>query len=44
MVEKYWDEAEERYRNKVVNVLPPEKTEAETDFEEAEEDFESIPF
>jgi hypothetical protein len=44
VVEKYWDEAEERYRNKVVNVLPPEKTEAETDLEEAKEDFESIPF
>jgi hypothetical protein len=44
VVEKNWDEDEERYRNRVVNVLPPEKTATEESLEESEEDFRSIPF
>ena len=44
VVEKYFDEEEEIYKNRVVNVLPPAKTEAEESLEETEEDFESIPF
>ena len=45
VVEKNYDEDEERYRNRVVNVLPP----GETNVEEAAaaeetDDFESIPF
>jgi hypothetical protein len=44
VVEKYFDEDEERHKNRVVSVLPPEKTTAEKDLENSEEDFESIPF
>ena len=44
VVEKYYDEDEERHKNRVVNVLPPEKTTSEKDLEKSEEDFESIPF
>ena len=44
VVEKNYDEDEERHRNRVVNVLPPTKTDAEEALEETEEDFESIPF
>lgn len=45
VVEKNFDEDEERYRNRVVNVLPPEKTKVEKDAaEEEDSDFEDIPF
>jgi hypothetical protein len=45
VVEKNYDENEERYRNRVVNVLPPEETKVEQAArDEEEEDFESIPF
>src|SRR5215218_9950200 len=44
VVEKNFDEAEERYRNRVANVLPPKKTAPEESLEETEEDFESMPF
>ena len=45
VVEKNWDEDEERHRNRVVNVLPPDETNVEKAVaaEEAD-DFESIPF
>jgi hypothetical protein len=45
VVEKNYDENEERYRNRVVNVLPPEETKVEkaAAAEEAD-DFEDIPF
>ena len=45
VVEKNWDEDEERYRNRVVNVLPPEETNDEkaAAAEEAD-DFADIPF
>src|SRR5215211_720518 len=39
VVEKVYDEDEERHRNRVVNVLPPEKTEAEKSLKEDEGDF-----
>ncbi len=41
VVEKNYDESEERYRNRVVNVFPPQETVAVT--EEAE-DFDAIPY
>ncbi len=45
VVEKNYDADEERYRNRVVNVLPPQQTEVEkAASEEEDEDFESIPF
>jgi hypothetical protein len=44
VVEKGWDEDEERYRNRVVNVLPPEKTDAEKNLDDTEDDFSDIPF
>jgi hypothetical protein len=45
VVEKNYDEDEERDRNRVVNVLPPAVTAAEkTAAEEEEEEFEAIPF
>ena len=44
VVEKFFDEDEERYRNRVVNVLPPEETNVDkASADEEEEDFESIP-
>ena len=47
VVEKNYDEDEERYRNRVVNVLPPAVTAAEKTAaaeEEEEEEFSAIPF
>ncbi len=44
VVEKNYDEDEERYRNRVVNVLPPTKSDAEEGLEESEEDFDDIAF
>ena len=46
VVEKNWDEDEERYRNRVVNVLPPKETKVEQAATEAEEaeSFEDMPF
>jgi hypothetical protein len=46
VVEKNWDEDEERYRNRVVNVLPPKETKIEQAATEAEEaeNFEDMPF
>jgi hypothetical protein len=45
VVEKNWDEDEERYRNRVVNVLPPKETKVEkAAAEEEAEDFQNIPF
>ena len=45
VVEKNYDEDEERHRNRVVNVLPPEEAKVEKALaEEEDEDFESIPF
>ena len=43
VVEKNYDEDEERHRNRVVNVLPPEETEKTSSAEEAD-DFSDIPF
>ena len=43
VVEKNFDEDEERYRNRVVNVLPPEVTAAEKTAVD-EDEFEDIPF
>lgn len=43
VVEKNWDENEERHRNRVVNVLPPSAAESSLEKEEAEE-FDSAPF
>ena len=43
VVEKNYDEDEERNRNRVVNVLPPEETEKASSAEEAD-DFSDIPF
>jgi len=44
VVEKNYDEDEERNRNRVVNVLPPTKTDAEEALEVSEEGFHDIPF
>jgi hypothetical protein len=45
VVEKNYDKDEERYRNRVVNVLPPAVTAAEkTAVAEEEEEFDAIPF
>jgi hypothetical protein len=47
VVEKNWDEDEERYRNHVVNVLPPTETkieQADTEASLEAESFEDIPF
>src|SRR5215213_8369516 len=44
VVEKNYDEDEERYRNHVVNVLPPAVTAAEKMAAEEEEEFGAIPF
>ncbi len=44
VVEKHYDEDEERYRNRVVNVLPPEKTDAEKDLDAVDKESEDIPF
>jgi hypothetical protein len=44
VVEKNYDEDEERDRNRVVNVLPPEVTAAEKTAAEEEEEFSAIPF
>jgi hypothetical protein len=45
VVEKNYDEDEEAYRNRVVNVLPPEETKVEKDVAAEEEaDFEALPF
>jgi hypothetical protein len=42
VVEKYFDEEEERYKNRVTNVVAEGALEATA--KEEEEDFESIPF
>jgi hypothetical protein len=44
VVEKRYDEDEERYRNRVVNVLPPEKTDAEKDLDAVDKESEDIRF
>src|SRR5215218_4690954 len=45
VVEKNYDEDEERYRNRVVNVLPPEETKVEKDTADEEDaDFNDISF
>jgi hypothetical protein len=44
VVEKVYDEDEERYRNRVVNVLPLEEAPAGEGSEEPEADFSDIPF
>jgi hypothetical protein len=44
VVEKNYDEEEERDRNRVVNVLPPAVTAAEKTAAEEEEEFATIPF
>jgi hypothetical protein len=44
VVEKNYDEDEERHRNRVVNVLPPETTEAEKSLKEDEGGFDSLDF
>jgi hypothetical protein len=44
VVEKNYDEDEERDRNRVVNVLPPAVTAAEKTAAEEEEEFSKIPF
>ena len=45
VVEKNYDDDEERYRNRVVNVLPPEETKVEKDTADEEDaDFNNIPF
>jgi hypothetical protein len=45
VVEKNYDEDEERYRNRVVNVLPPGETNVEkAAAAEEDEEFNSIPF
>jgi hypothetical protein len=41
VIEKYFDQEEERYRNRVVNVLPPEETNVEG---AAAADFADLPF
>jgi hypothetical protein len=44
VVEKRYDEDEERYRNRVVNILPPEKTDAEKDLDAVDKESEDITF
>jgi hypothetical protein len=44
VVEKRYDEDEERYRNRVVNVLPPEKTDAENDLDAIDKESKDITF